>query len=222
MENNFRAFALETIDELGLSDYEVAKLTGIKSSSVSRWRTGKTVPRKNSLRHLAQLAGRQIRFIKTGDSIEVAWQDEDADNLRPYVPLQNIRQTIKVYTWSQATSSDFFKRNGSISHKPVHALKSIPDVQDPLAYSIIVDEEQNPLIDPYTRYGDVLIVSPAATVKNGDHVVARLSDGRLISRKIQFSDDNLFFMRHAGGAADFSVKSEAVHFFHKVVYIRKR
>lgn len=222
MDNNFREFAVMTIDELGLSDYEVAKLTGIRSSSVSRWRTGKTIPRKNSLRHLAQLADRQIRFVKTKDRLTAEWQDADQNNLRPYVPLQNIRQTIKVYTWSQSSQSDFFRRNGTIGQKPVHALKGIPDIEDPLAYSIIVDEEQNPLIDPYSRYGDVMIISPAASVKNGDHVVARLSDGRLISRKIQFSEDNLFFTRHEGGAADFSVKSEAVHFYHKVVYIRKR
>ena len=222
MENNFREFALSAIDELGLSDYEVAKLTGIRSSSVSRWRTGKTIPRKNSLRHLAQLAGRQVRFIKSDDMIRVEWQDEDKSNLRPYVPLQNIRQTIKVYTWSQSSQPDFFRRNGTISQKPVYALKGIPDVEDPLAYSIIVDEEQNPLIDPYSRYGDVLIISPAASVKNGDHVVARLTDGRLISRKIQFAEDNLFFTRHESASADFSVKSEAVQFYHKVVYIRKR
>ena len=222
MENNFREFALNTIDQLGLSDYEVAKLTGIKSSSVSRWRTGKTTPRKNSLRHLAQLAGRQVRFVKSADSIQAEWEDEGSENLRPYVPLQNIRQTIKVYTWSQSSQPEFFRRNGITGHKPVHALKGIPDVEDPLAYSIIIDEEQTPLIDPYTRYGDVMIISPAASVKNGDHVLARLNDGKLISRKIQFSDDQLFFTRHEGGAADFSIKAEAVHFYHKVVYIRKR
>ncbi|NQV15035.1 helix-turn-helix transcriptional regulator [bacterium] len=222
MENNFRDFAINTIDELGLSDYEVAKLTGIKSSSISRWRTGKTTPRKNSLRHLAQLAGRQIKISKTDSGLSVDWVAEGQDTLVPYIPLQNIRQTVKVYTWTQAGSKDFFRRNGSISQKPVHALKGIPDIEDPLAYSIIIDEERNALIDPYTRYGDVMIMSPAASVKNGDHVVARLVDGRVISRKIQFSDDNLFFTRHAGGAADFSVKAQAVSFYHKVVYIRKR
>ena len=222
MENNFREFALTTINELGLSDYEVAKLTGIKSSSVSRWRTGKTIPRKNSLRHLAQLTGRQIKFVNSESGLTVDWVDEDQSILRPYVPLQNIRQTIKVYTWSQSCEPDFFRRNGNIGQKPVHALKGIPDIEDPLAYSIIIDEERNPLIDPYTRYGDVLIVSPAATVKNGDHVIARLSDGRLLSRKIEFSGEDIFFTRHEGGAADFSVKTQAVTFYHKIVYIRKR
>ena len=222
MDNNFREFALQAIDQLGLSDYEVAKLTGIKSSSVSRWRTGKTIPRKNSLRHLAQLAGRQIKFIKTEQGMQVAWVAEHEGTLTPYVPLQNIRQTIKVYTWSQAESEHFFRRTGSINQKPVHSLKGIPDIEDPSAYSIIVDVDGSPLIDPYTRYGDVMIISPAATVKNGDHVVAKLGDGRLISRKIQFADDNLFFARHEGGVADFSVKSHAVVFYHKVVYVRKR
>ncbi len=222
MENNFRKFALKVIDELGLSDYETAKLTGIKSSSVSRWRTGKTTPRKNSLRHLAQLAGRQIRFVKGDNSIEVEWVDESESSLTPYVPLQNIRQTIKVYTWSQATEADFFHRNGRIGHKPVHALKGIPDIEDPLAYSIIIDEEQNSLVDPYTRYGDVMIISPAASVKNGDHVLVKLTDGRLLSRKIQFSDDSLFFTRHEGSTPDFSVRSKVVSFYHKVVYVRKR
>lgn len=222
MENNFREFALLTIDNLGLSDYEVAKLTGIKSSSVSRWRTGKTVPRKNSLRHLAQLAGKQIKFTKSADRIMVGWVDEGEGGLTPYVPLQNIRQTVKVYTWSQAEGDGFFRRTGTISQKPVHSLKGIPDIEDSMAYSIIVDVDGNPLIDPYTRYGDVMIVSPAATVKNGDHVIAQLGDGRLISRKIQFSEDNLFFARHEGGVSDFSVKSHAVIFYHKVVYVRKR
>jgi transcriptional regulator with XRE-family HTH domain len=222
MDNNFREFAIAVIDDLGLSDYEVAKLTGIKSSSVSRWRTGKTIPRKNSLRHLAQLANRQIRFTKSADRIDVEWVADGEIPLTPYVPLQNIRQTIKVYTWSQAEKEHFYRRTGSIADKPVHSLAGILDIEDPTAYSIIVDMEGNPLIDPYTRYGDVLILSPAATVKNGDHVIAKLADGRLISRKIQFSDDNLFFSRHESGVADFSVKSHAVILYHKVVYIRKR
>jgi len=222
MENNFRDFAIAAIDGLGLSDYEVAKLTGIKSSSVSRWRTGKTVPRKNSLRHLAQLANRQIHFVKGENTIHVAWVEEGDIPLTPYVPLQNIRQTIKVYTWTQAESSHFFRRTGSISDKPVHSLAGIPDIEDPTAYSIIVDVENSPLIDPYTRYGDVMIISPVASVKNGDHVIAKLADGRLISRKIQFADDNLFFARHEENVSDFSIKSQAVVFYHKVVYIRKR
>ena len=222
MKNNFREFALNVIDELGLSDYEVAKLTGIKSSSVSRWRTGKTVPRKNSLRHLAQLANKQVHFRKTDDTVLVEWAEDASSPLTPYVPLQNIRQTVKVYTWSQVKEPNFYRRRGGISVKPVHALSGIPDVEDPLAYSVIVDEEQNPLVDPYTRYGDVMIVSPAASVKNGDHVIAKLADGRVISRKVQFAEENLYFTRHEGGVADFSVKSEAVSFYHKVVYVRKR
>jgi len=154
--------------------------------------------------------------------VTVSWVTDGSDTLVPYVPLQNIRQTIKVYTWSQAGGADFFRRGGHITQKPVHSLTGIPDVEDPLAYSVIIDEEQNPLIDPYTRYGDVMIISPAASVKNGDHVIAKLTDGRLISRKIHFSEDNLFFTRHEGTAAEFSVKSTAVIFYHKVVYIRKR
>jgi len=58
----------------------------------------------------------------------------------------------------------------------------VPGVTDPNAYALEITGDS---MMPVYREGDIIIVSPAATVRKGDRVVVRLNDGQVMAKIMQ-------------------------------------
>jgi len=224
MKTNYRQAVLSAIDESGFSDYEIARMTKIRPSSISRWRTGRTTPRKNSLRLLAGVLGTSVRFYTDGMTQFAEFQEippgerPGSARYEDHAPAAN---PIPVFTWTQIQSENFFSGNGIPKGDPVHQLPPIAELNDPTAYAVIRDVQREIPMDPFLRYGDVIIISPTATIRNGDHVLARLNDGTLLARRIQLREDDILFS-DTGSETGERHKALAVSFQHKISYIRKR
>ena len=59
---------------------------------------------------------------------------------------------------------------------------NVPGVTDPTAYCLEITG--NSMLPVY-REGDVIIVSPKATMRNGDRVVVKTTDGKVMAKVIQ-------------------------------------
>lgn len=223
MQNNYRDAALGAIDTSGYSDYEISRRSGIRTSSISRWRTGRTHPRKNSLRQLAAAIGTTVRFYSDGE-LDVAEFQQPKEGTRPstarYEEVQT-RTPHPVYTWTQILSDGGLSVAGRPQLEPVHKLAPVQEITDPTAFAVIVDIQKDRPIDPFIRFGDVFLVSPAATVRNGDHVLIKLNSGQVLVKQIRFLGDDLT-LGDAGSSAEAKAKSLSVSFYHKIVYVRKR
>lgn len=57
-------------DSKGLSDYQVAKLTGINRSTFSDWKSGRSVPKNEKLQKLAEFFHVSLDYLRTGNSSE--------------------------------------------------------------------------------------------------------------------------------------------------------
>lgn len=53
-------------DSLGLTDYKVAKLTGIGQSTFSDWKAGRSAPKQEKLQKIASCLGVSIDALMTG------------------------------------------------------------------------------------------------------------------------------------------------------------
>jgi phage repressor protein C with HTH and peptisase S24 domain len=58
----------------------------------------------------------------------------------------------------------------------------LPGIEDPAAFGLEVSGDS---MEPSYRDGDVIIVSPTASVRRGDRVVVRLKGGDLIAKQLQ-------------------------------------
>jgi phage repressor protein C with HTH and peptisase S24 domain len=58
----------------------------------------------------------------------------------------------------------------------------VPGVTDPNAYALEITGDS---MQPVYREGDIIIVSPSATVRKGDRVVVRLNDGQVMAKIMQ-------------------------------------
>jgi len=59
----------ELRDLRGLSDYAVAKGSGVGRSTLSDWKTGKHVPSIANLRKIAEFLGVTIEYLLTGEAL---------------------------------------------------------------------------------------------------------------------------------------------------------
>lgn len=53
--------------DAGLTQQELAELTGISQFSISKWENGHTSPRASSLREIARATGREIAWFFASD-----------------------------------------------------------------------------------------------------------------------------------------------------------
>jgi SOS-response transcriptional repressor LexA len=118
-------------------------------------------------------------------------------------------------------TKDFFDTSGIPKGKAVHKLSAVGEVSDPTAFAVILDITKTDHLDPFIRFGDVLIISPAATAKNGDHVLLKLNSGELYFKKIYLQGDDVL-ITDSGPGNQLKLKSLSVKFYHKVLYLRKR
>ena len=160
------------IDELarvhGLSVSGLAKAAGLDPTSFNKSKrvTPKGRPRWPSTESLARV------LDATGSSLDefVMLVDGRAarNRVRP-VPLIGL---------AQAGSGGYFDDAGF----PVGGgwdEVSLPDVQDENAYALEVSGDS---MLPVYRDGDVIVVSPAASLRKGDRVVVKTMDGEVLAK----------------------------------------
>lgn len=98
-------------DERGLTDYKVAKLTGIGQSTFSDWKNGRTKPKTSKLEKIADALGVSLDYLLTGkETINRAATVQEQELLRLFRSLtsdgraeaiKRIREMTMVDAWTR-------------------------------------------------------------------------------------------------------------------------
>jgi phage repressor protein C with HTH and peptisase S24 domain len=91
------------------------------------------------------------------------------------------RHTRPLIGLAKANTGDFFDAAGHATGTGWEEIDILADT-DENAYALEISGDS---MAPLYRDGDVVIVSPAAPVRRGDRVVARISDGEIIARELR-------------------------------------
>ncbi len=92
------------------------------------------------------------------------------------------RTMIPLVGMTQAGSGRLFTDEGMPTGGPGWEEIEFPDLADDRAFAL---EVQGDSMAPLYRDGDVLIVSPSASVRKGDRVVVRLSVGEVLAKELK-------------------------------------
>ncbi|KQP07323.1 MAG: helix-turn-helix transcriptional regulator [Methylobacterium sp.] len=92
------------------------------------------------------------------------------------------RAMIPLVGMTQAGSGRLFTDEGMPTGGPGWEEIEFPDLADDRAFAL---EVQGDSMAPLYRDGDVLIVSPAASVRKGDRVVVRLAAGEVLAKELK-------------------------------------
>jgi phage repressor protein C with HTH and peptisase S24 domain len=107
-------------------------------------------------------------------------------NLQEFVGLidpRNVQQrsTVPLVGWAQAGAGRFFTEEGM----PAGASWDEIEFPEPGPDKVFALEVSGDSMEPLYRDGDVLIVSPTASIRKGDRVVARLNNGEVTAKELQ-------------------------------------
>ncbi|WP_373502136.1 helix-turn-helix transcriptional regulator [Aestuariivirga sp.] len=88
---------------------------------------------------------------------------------------------IPLMGFAKAGKGGFFDDSGFPAGNGWDEIE-VPGVTDQNAYALEITGDS---MTPVYREGDIIIVSPAATIRKGDRVVARLADGQVMAKVMQ-------------------------------------
>jgi len=91
-----------------------------------------------------------------------------------------LAQRLPVTGYNRAGSGDFFNPSGHPVGDGWDEMLA-PHVTDPNAYGLEIGGDG---LEPVFRDGDVLIVSPAASIRRGDRVVVRTGQGDIAAKQL--------------------------------------
>ena len=80
------------LDEKGLKNADVARATGISNMTLSDWKRGKSVPKSDKMRKIAEYLNVSVDYLMTGKDTEFTPEMAQID-----VTLSNMSKRMKEY-----------------------------------------------------------------------------------------------------------------------------
>jgi phage repressor protein C with HTH and peptisase S24 domain len=99
------------------------------------------------------------------------------------IDAQGVRQrmTVPLVGWAQAGAGRLFTEDGMPSGASWDEIE-FPELGPDKVFALEVSGDS---MEPLYRDGDVLIVSPTASIRKGDRVVVRLNNGEVTAKELQ-------------------------------------
>ena len=91
------------LDEKGLKNADVARATGISNMTLSDWKRGKSVPKSDKMRKIAEYLNVSADYLTTGKETELTAEMAEID-----LELSQMKERIKLYAlkMSKLSKSD--------------------------------------------------------------------------------------------------------------------
>lgn len=109
------------------------------------------------------------------------------NNMGHFVTLMNdsvdggVMQRIPVIGYAQAGRDGFFDDAGYPTGSGWDAV-DFPNIGDPNAYALEISGDS---MEPAYRDGDVVVVSPRASIRRGDRIVVKTRHGEILAKQLQ-------------------------------------
>jgi phage repressor protein C with HTH and peptisase S24 domain len=165
--------AIDTIaDRYGFSASGLAKKSGLDPTSFnpSKRNGPDGRPRWPTMESIARVLG--ASGASTEEFMDLLTSRKGAAPKLKQIPLLGL---------AKAGKGGFFDDSGFPSGNGWEEIE-VPGVTDSAAYALEITGDS---MQPVYREGDIIVVSPAATVRKGDRVVVRTSDGQVMAKIMQ-------------------------------------
>ncbi len=125
------------------------------------------------------------------------------------------RRIVPLIGLTQAGSNGFFDDGGY----PVGGgwdEVSLPDIGDPNAYALEISGDS---MSPVFRDGDLIIVSPATTIRRGDRVVVRTTAGQVMAKQLARRSARRIELKSLNPShPDHTFELSAVTWMHRIIW----
>ena len=188
----------------GLSPSGLARRAGLDPTTFNKskriTRDGKPRwPSTESLAKVLRATGTSLdEFVRYIDGTTAAW-----------------RQRIPVIGYAQAGDRGYFDDAGYPVGSGWDEIV-FPEITDPHAYALEVTGDS---MEPVYREGDIIIVSPSASLRRGDRVVVRTKDGEVMAKELVRRTAHRIDLKSLNPAhPDRSLRTEEIDWIARIIW----
>jgi phage repressor protein C with HTH and peptisase S24 domain len=124
---------------------------------------------------------------------------------------------VPLLSTAKANAPGMFDSEGQPSGGPEWGALTFPDLGPEKVFALEVDAGD---MAPFFREGDVLIVSPTATLKKGDRVVVKTTKGELLARELRRRSTKTLELGLPSQDEDLVIPNEDVAWVARVMWAR--
>ena len=84
------------LDEKGLKNADVARATGISNMTLSDWKRGKSVPKSDKMRKIAEYLNVSVDYLMTGNEVQFIVETAKKDVLLTTMPSRIKEYALKL------------------------------------------------------------------------------------------------------------------------------
>ncbi len=126
-----------------------------------------------------------------------------------------VMQRIPVIGYAQAGRDGFFDDAGYPTGSGWDAV-DFPNVGDPNAYALEISGDS---MEPVFRDGDVVVVSPRASIRRGDRIVVKTRQGEILAKQLQRQTANrLELLSFNSAHATVEVSLEDIEWMARIIW----
>jgi phage repressor protein C with HTH and peptisase S24 domain len=126
-----------------------------------------------------------------------------------------VMQRIPVIGYAQAGRDGFFDDAGYPTGSGWDAV-DFPNVGDPNAYALEISGDS---MEPVFRDGDVVVVSPRASIRRGDRIVVKTRQGEILAKQLQRQTANrLELLSFNSAHATVEVPLEEIEWMARIIW----
>lgn len=195
------------MDQAGL-----AEKIGVVTRTLQRWEKGEQIPDGISITKIAKMTNVHPYWLLTGEGEMYPPRPTNIFSLS--VPKNKRERLVDLPVISSVPAG----KVATIFHPDyTDDFVTVDDVNDPQAFALKVKGNS---MSPRIEDGDVVVVSPAQEVHNGDIAVARV-DGEDTLKKVKFEGNYVHLIPLNSDFEPMTVKKKDVNFVWKVVKLIK-
>jgi phage repressor protein C with HTH and peptisase S24 domain len=125
------------------------------------------------------------------------------------------RRTIPLIGMAQAGAGGFFDEGGFPTGAGWDEV-AFPETPDPNAYALEISGDS---MLPLYRDGDVIIVSPNASVRRGDRVVVKTKDGEVLAKELKRRTENVIELKSINiEHADRTLSADKIDWMARIIW----
>jgi phage repressor protein C with HTH and peptisase S24 domain len=125
------------------------------------------------------------------------------------------KRTIPLIGMAQAGAGGFFDDGGFPTGGGWDEV-AFPDMPDPNAYALEISGES---MMPLYRDGDIIIVSPHASVRRGDRVVLKTLDGEVLAKELKRRTENVVELKSLNpDHADRAIPADHIAWLARIIW----
>lgn len=222
----------------GMSLRAVCRKVDLHPNTVGSYLEGRSEAGEESLAKLAKAYGKTVSWLRGSNTVKVSnlaeklgintqevisrlqqlgydiKQEESAE----LEPLPSPSGLIPVVSMASANGDGPLWED---AYPVGHGMEQIwrpHDVVDPRAFGVKVDGDS---MTPVFRHGDTVVVCPQKQVVNGDEVVARLRDGRVVVKVIRYLNGHVLLESYNTSHEPIFAERDQVEFAYKIVWHKR-